>query len=78
MRSQYLYEPTAADRGKRRRGKSKYTLASNIVVEKPPEDSLLARFWRGCVDPRIRVTRNGHSRVSPAFSSSPKTPFLIN
>ena len=72
MRSHYLYEPTEQDKLRRKRGKMKYTIAStrNIVVEKQ-EESLLARFWRGCVDPRIRVTRNSqsHSRDSPAFSS---------
>jgi hypothetical protein len=72
MRSHYLYEPTAQDKQRRNRGKMKYTIAStrNIIVEKHGEASLLARFWRGCVDPRIRVTRNSHEspRVSPASS----------
>jgi hypothetical protein len=75
MRPQYLYEPTTSDRQKRRRGKMKYTVANSITVEKQQGDSLLARFWRGCVDPQIRVTRNGHSRsaVSPGiFRGHPK------
>jgi hypothetical protein len=73
MRPHYLYEPTEQDRLKRRRGKSKYTVAS--LVEKQPENSLLARFWRGCVDTRIRVTRNGHSHLpSPTSGVSPSIP----
>jgi hypothetical protein len=84
MRPHYLHEPTQADRDKRRRGKMKYTLASTIVVEKPQEDSLLARFWRGCVDPKIRVTRNGsrhtgHPGVAPPSPGLSKfLSYLIN
>jgi hypothetical protein len=69
MRTQYLYEPTEQDKLRQRRGKTKYSLAStrNIVVEKPWEDSLLARFWRGCVDPMYPGSRHapGHSHLTP-------------